>query len=96
MLRLIVSAVVIVLVSIKLILLVKDKLVRKWRTGDANVTEGFSFFDNICYANALGIKSCGPLAKKTVCRCKDKNLGTKISGYSHDCMCPQSTYPNFY
>jgi len=96
MLRLIVSAVVIVLVSIKLMLLLKDTLVRKWRTGDTSVMEGFSFFDNICYGNALGIKKCGPLAKDTVCRCKDKNLGTKISGYSHDCMCPQSTYPNFY
>jgi hypothetical protein len=89
MLRLIVSGTVIALVSIKLMLHVKDALERRWR-------EGFSFMNNICYANALGIKSCGPLAKKTVCRCKDKNLGTKISGYSHDCMCPQSTYPNFY
>ena len=89
MLRLIVSAVVIAVVAIKLLLHLKDSVVRKLR-------EGFSFKDNICYANSLGIQSCGPLAAKAVCRCKDKNLGMKISGYQHDCMCPQSTYPNFY
>jgi hypothetical protein len=89
MLRLIVSAVVIAVVAIKLILHLKDTLVRKFR-------EGFSFKDNLCYANSIGVQSCGPGAKETVCRCKDNNLGMKIAGYQNDCMCPQSTFPNFY
>ena len=89
MIRIIISGLVIGLVAIKLLLHLKDSIVRKLR-------EGFSFNYNLCYANSLGISSCGPNARKAVCRCKDKNLGMKISGYEHDCICPQSTYPNFY
>tara|TARA_B110000908_G_C10231067_1_gene440623 strand:- start:1198 stop:1467 length:270 start_codon:yes stop_codon:yes gene_type:complete len=89
MLTIIVGSVVVALVAIKLLLHLKDGIMKKWR-------EGFSFKENICYANSLGIQSCGPSAKDTVCRCKGNNLGTKIKGYSEDCVCPQATYPNFY
>jgi hypothetical protein len=89
MFTIIVGSVVVAVVAIKLLLHVKDSIMMKWR-------EGFSFKENLCYANSLGIKTCGPLAKDTVCRCKDNNLGTKVKGYSHGCMCPQSTYPNFH
>jgi|UniRef100_A0A6C0BZF2 hypothetical protein len=89
MIRIIISSLVIGLVAIKLLLYLKDSIVRKLR-------EGFSFNYNLCYNNFSGKGSCGPGARNAVCRCKDKNLGVKISGYEHDCMCPQSTYPNFY